>query len=413
MRPNSGYLLYLDFRAANGTTTISVPRRRNGGAVYGDGTTISAGAGRNPAADVYTSLAQFERVWYNEVIPEGVAYVNIGIALRSTYGADAYLFAAAPMLCEVGSLDAPLVPYSAGGNSASITEINTVTSRLNDKVQAMHTVKVEAISGGRKVISGLALGADGQTGDSQMLVYANKFAIVDPTSKSLSMPFVVATENGKSKVALDGDVLASGTVLGKHIAASQEIVTPVLNSPTINTTTINGGHINIGNGNFVVDWHGNMFAKSGTFDGTVRAGMLTGNVLSSYEVIRTGVGTYSVYIPPIELDAAVLVQYLVTSGSTGEVNIYDAAAILGTRRWTVTRCNHHEITQYVHSTPASWWLRKNIQPYVVMEAVTKAVTGLFRLSRGQGASVVVNVRDYHSNLIDASSIVLATVMPIK
>lgn len=313
----------------------------------------------------------------------------------------------------VGTDWTPAPEDASTDTTAKVKVVSDAVANLNGKVQAMHTVKVEAISGGRKVISGLALGADGQTGDSQMLVYANKFAIVDPTSKSLNTPFVVVTENGKSKVALDGDVLASGAVLGKHIAASQEIITPVLNSPTINTTTINGGHINIGNGNFVVDWHGNMFAKSGTFDGTVRAGMLTGNVLSSYEVIRTGVGTYSVYIPPIELDAAVLVQYLVTSGSTGEVNVYDAGAILGTRRWTVTRCNHHEVVQYVHSTPASWWLRKNIQPYVVMEAVTKTVTGLFRLSRGQGASVVVNVRDYHSNLIDASSIVLATVMPIK
>ncbi|WP_147283908.1 hypothetical protein [Bergeriella denitrificans] len=50
----------------------------------------------------------------------------------------------------------------------------------------------------------------------------------------------------------------------------------VINGSTLNAATVNGGHLNIGNGNFVVDWHGNLFARSGRFEGTVSASRIEG-----------------------------------------------------------------------------------------------------------------------------------------
>lgn len=127
--------------------------------------------------------------------------------------------------------------------AATVTQTAQAAASLNGKVQSMYTLKTEAVTGGRRVIAGLALGADGQTGDSQMLVYANKFAMVDPAGKSVKTPFVVVTENGQTKMALDGDMIATGAVLAKHIAAGQTIQTPTLNSATINAGTIVGSTI--------------------------------------------------------------------------------------------------------------------------------------------------------------------------
>ena len=128
------------------------------------------------------------------------------------------------------------------GQKARVDQSASALTSLDGKVRAMYGLKVETVSGGRKVIAGLALGADGQTGDSQMLVYADKFAIVDPKSKILKSPFVVQTAGGKTQMALSGDFVADGLIHGRHIAAGQTLSSPV----------IEGGSLNIGGGRFSV-----------------------------------------------------------------------------------------------------------------------------------------------------------------
>jgi len=128
------------------------------------------------------------------------------------------------------------------GQKARVEQSASALASLDGKVRAMYGLKVETISGGRKVIAGLALGADGQTGDSQLLVYADKFAIVDPKSKILKSPFVVQTAGGKTQMALSGDFVADGLIHGRHIAAGQ----------TLSSPSIEGGSLNIGGGRFSV-----------------------------------------------------------------------------------------------------------------------------------------------------------------
>ena len=128
------------------------------------------------------------------------------------------------------------------GQKARVEQSASALASLDGKVRAMYGLKVETVSGGRKVIAGLALGADGQTGDSQMLVYADKFAIVDPKSKVLKSPFVVQTAGGKTQMALSGDFVADGLIHGRQIAAGQ----------TLSSPSIEGGSLNIGGGQFTV-----------------------------------------------------------------------------------------------------------------------------------------------------------------
>ena len=166
------------------------------------------------------------------------------------------------------------------GQKARVEQSASALASLDGKVRAMYGLKVETVSGGRKVIAGLALGADGQTGDSQMLVYADKFAIVDPKSKILKSPFVVQTDGGKTQMALSGDFVADGLIHGRHIAAGQTLSSPV----------IEGGSLNIGGGQFTVASDGSLVAQnavvrgriegeSGYFNGTIKASRIEGDVM--------------------------------------------------------------------------------------------------------------------------------------
>lgn len=168
----------------------------------------------------------------------------------------------------------------AAGQKAKIEQSSSALASLDGKVKAMYGLKVETVSGGRKVIAGLALGADGQTGDAQMLVYADKFALVDPKSKILKSPFVVQTAGGKTQMALSGDFVADGLIHGRHIAAGQ----------TLSSPSIEGGSLNIGGGQFTVASDGSLVAQnavvrgriegeSGYFNGTIKASHIEGDVM--------------------------------------------------------------------------------------------------------------------------------------
>ena len=147
------------------------------------------------------------------------------------------------------------VETQTGQNTASITSTSNAVTSLTGKVSALHTVKVEAISGGRKVVAGTALGVDGATGDSQFLVYADKFGMVNPSSKQIDTPFVINNTAGGAKMALNGDFVATGSILGSHIAANQTIQAP----------NILGGSLSIGGGRFTVNGAGqvSIAAQSG------------------------------------------------------------------------------------------------------------------------------------------------------
>ena len=109
-------------------------------------------------------------------------------------------------------------------------------------------------------------------------------------------------------MALKGDFIATGSILGRHIKASQSITTPILSAPTINAGQINSTAINNGNGNFTVDAAGNLYAKSGSFEGTVRAEKIVGNVLKSFRLQRVSTGVYTLAVPAIEYDSVVTVN---------------------------------------------------------------------------------------------------------
>ncbi|MCF5058318.1 DUF1983 domain-containing protein [Pseudomonas proteolytica] len=99
---------------------------------------------------------------------------------------------------------------SIGETNASVQQVNETIVDLNGKVSAQTTIKAQTITNGKKVMAGLALGSDGET--SEILAFAQRFAIVDEVSGQLITPFVVS----------GGQVFINQAVINK--AFIQEII---------------------------------------------------------------------------------------------------------------------------------------------------------------------------------------------
>ncbi len=99
---------------------------------------------------------------------------------------------------------------SIGQTNASVQQVNQTLVGLDGKVSAQTTIKAQTIANGKKVMAGLALGSDGET--SEILAFAQRFAIVDEVSGQLITPFVVS----------GGQVFINQAVINK--AFIQEII---------------------------------------------------------------------------------------------------------------------------------------------------------------------------------------------
>ncbi|ROL64617.1 phage tail protein [Pseudomonas vranovensis] len=82
---------------------------------------------------------------------------------------------------------------SIGETSASVQQVSEALVDVNGRVSAMTTIKAQTIADGRTVMAALALGSNGET--SEILAFAQRFAVVDEVSGQVSVPFVV--QNGQ------------------------------------------------------------------------------------------------------------------------------------------------------------------------------------------------------------------------
>ncbi|WP_447742363.1 phage tail tip fiber protein [Pseudomonas laurentiana] len=96
--------------------------------------------------------------------------------------------------------------------SASVQQVSETIAGVDGRVSAMTTIKAETITGGRKVMAGLAIGSDGQTGE--ILAFAQRFAIVDESSGQVTLPFVVSNGQVFINQAVINQAFIQNLVLG-------------------------------------------------------------------------------------------------------------------------------------------------------------------------------------------------------
>lgn len=85
------------------------------------------------------------------------------------------------------------VQAQANANMAAVQTVASSYADLNGRVAASYQIKTQITSNGRTYIAGIGVGVDNSSGvvESQVLVSAGRFGVVDPNGASVTAPFVV------------------------------------------------------------------------------------------------------------------------------------------------------------------------------------------------------------------------------
>ncbi|VFR82801.1 Phage tail fiber protein [plant metagenome] len=97
----------------------------------------------------------------------------------------------------------------SGGESAVVVE------QLVNQLAAMYTIKTQITSGGRTYLAGIGVGVENNEGiiESQVLVAADRFAVIHPNGTTTTVPFVI--QGGQ--VFMNQAFIADGTITNAKI----------------------------------------------------------------------------------------------------------------------------------------------------------------------------------------------------
>ncbi|WP_448917627.1 phage tail tip fiber protein, partial [Haemophilus sputorum] len=134
------------------------------------------------------------------------------------------------------------VESSIEAGKALISQVSNAVAGIDGRLSATHTLKTQAISGGRTAIAGIALGAtaDNKTTESTVIVMADKFGVVANANDG-NVKSVFSVANGQ--VGIRGDLIADGSIIGEKIRANTNLSAPNINGGNITGTAIKGNTI--------------------------------------------------------------------------------------------------------------------------------------------------------------------------
>lgn len=114
------------------------------------------------------------------------------------------------------------VSVTVGQNTGKIQEVATATATLDGKVTTTWTLRMEQMSNGKLVAAGIGLGIENGPGglQSQFLVRADRFAVVNGTATTEVAPFVI--EGGVVYInrAMIGDAWITNAMIGNVIQSN-------------------------------------------------------------------------------------------------------------------------------------------------------------------------------------------------
>ena len=168
-----------------------------------------------------------------------------------------------------------------GGQSAELQELKKTVVE-NGNVNSTWMVKMEANSNGQKYVAGIALGIDGKNLQSQFLVQADRFGLINTSNGNTTTPFVI--ENGVAY--LNAAVIKNGSIDNAKIA--QEISSDSRESDGYPTWFINKDGRSRFNNVYI---RGEVHANTGVLNnvtindnctvlGTVQANKIVGDVVT-------------------------------------------------------------------------------------------------------------------------------------
>ena len=117
-----------------------------------------------------------------------------------------------------------------GNAESTVSQVSSAVAGLNGKVNSMHTIKTQAIAGGRTAVAGIALGANHE--ESSVIVMADKFGIVANANDGNVKP-VFSVANGQ--VGIRGDLVVAGSVTRDKLSSGSGanlFYNPIFANPT-------------------------------------------------------------------------------------------------------------------------------------------------------------------------------------
>lgn len=176
------------------------------------------------AAHQITGLASGEHRWFwarlvDEYDNTGAWYPTnplAGVPGMSSADADTILDYLAGKIGET-QLSAALLERIEGAEGASV-QVEALTTDLS----AMYTIKTSLTVSGRLYMAGLGIGVENTNGvvESQVLVAADKFAIIDPTAETLTSPFIVQDGQTYINQAFIGEGWITNAMIGNVIRSN-------------------------------------------------------------------------------------------------------------------------------------------------------------------------------------------------
>ncbi|MBU9501337.1 phage tail protein [Burkholderia multivorans] len=118
------------------------------------------------------------------------------------------------------------VQAKANENAAAVQTVAQSYADLNGRVSASYQIKTQITSDGRTYIAGIGVGVDNNNGiiESQVLVSAQRFAVVDPNNGgSMIVPFVVQGGQVFIRQALIGAGWITNAMIGSYIQSDNYI----------------------------------------------------------------------------------------------------------------------------------------------------------------------------------------------
>ena len=187
------------------------------------------------------------------------------------------------------------------------TQIASAQEILNT-VKGQWTIKLQQ-NGFNKAVAGVGLMLDPVSAASEFAVLADKFEVIDPATVSSAaplVPFVVGKVNGQYAVGINGNMVADGTIMARHLDAGAVTARTLASDLAIVNTLRSGNYSPGGSG-----W---MFNGSG---GEINAGVaINGALLVNGSVSGTKITAGSItgdHIKANSLNAAAVL----VSGSIG------------------------------------------------------------------------------------------------
>ena len=133
---------------------------------------------------------------------------------------------------------------SVNGLSSTVQQQSSAIANTDGKVDALHVLRVQTAGNGKKVVAGIAIGASQTTGQGEVYVQADKFAVVNGTDvANAKAPFIVSGNT----VGINGELVVNGQAIIDRLTANS-IDGQKVKAGTVETSVLKSG---LGGGNLV------------------------------------------------------------------------------------------------------------------------------------------------------------------